>query len=123
VRTVLRSTQSGEDIFGIEPGDTLPQLEGWLLSERHLDLRLKAFGAIGEWDESQQIFTVVMPSWVGMVAELLGPELPDDPDPYEVILGNEPRRLGPFRLAYLEALVRAADVRASRTPGKGKRDE
>src|SRR5262249_22049854 len=38
VRTVLRSTQSGEDIFGIEPGDTLPHLGGWLLSERHLDL-------------------------------------------------------------------------------------
>jgi CRISPR-associated endonuclease/helicase Cas3 len=123
VRTVLRSTQSGEDIFGIKPGDMLPQLAGWLLSERHLDLRLKAFGAIGEWDESQQIYTVEMPSWVGMVAELLGPELPDDPDPYEVILGNEPRRLGPFRLAYLEALVRAADVWASRAPGKGKRDE
>jgi CRISPR-associated endonuclease/helicase Cas3 len=122
VRTVLRSTQSGEDIFGIEPGDTLPQLVGWLLSERQLDLRLKAFGAIGEWDESQKIYTVVMPSWVGMVAELLGPELPDDPNPCGALLEDEPCRLGPFRLAYLEALVRAADVRASRTPGKGQQD-
>jgi CRISPR-associated endonuclease/helicase Cas3 len=122
VRTVLRSTQSGEDIFGVEPGEMLPQLAGWLLSERHLDLRLKAFGAIGEWDESQQIYTIVMPSWVGMIAELLGPELPDDPNPCGALLEDEPCRLGPFRLAYLEALVRAADVRASRTPGKGKQD-
>jgi CRISPR-associated endonuclease/helicase Cas3 len=123
VRTVLRSTQpEGEDIFGIKPGSTLPQLAEWLLAERQLDLRLKAFGAIGEWDESQQIYTVIMPSWVGMVAELLGPELPDDPNPCGALLENEPRRLGPFHLAYLEALVRAADVRASRTPGKGQQD-
>ncbi|MGE3537982.1 MAG: CRISPR-associated helicase Cas3' [Candidatus Tectimicrobiota bacterium] len=124
VRTVLRSTQSsGDDVFGIKPGSTLPQLMGWLSSARPLDLRLKAFGAIGEWDAVQHIFTVITPSWIGMMAELLGPELPDDPDPYEVIPGDEPRRLGPFRLAYLEALVRASDVRASRAPGKGKRNE
>jgi hypothetical protein len=32
---------------------------------------------------------------------------------------NEPRHLGPFRLAYLEALALAADLRASRQPGAG----
>ncbi len=56
-----------------------------------------------------------------MVAELLGPELPEDPVPYETILQDEPRRSGPFLLAFLETLVRVADARASRIPGKGER--
>jgi CRISPR-associated endonuclease/helicase Cas3 len=124
VRTVLRGTQSGEDIFGIEPEDALPQLAGWLSSERLLDLRPKAFGATGEWDESKNVYLVEMPSWIQMAAELLGPELPDDPDPCDAISDeSEPRKLGPFRLAFLEALIRAADVKASRKPGKGGRNE
>ncbi len=124
VRTVLRGTKSGEDVFGVEPGDSLPTMGEWLTAERLLDLRPKAFGAIGEWDESQNLYSVTMPSWIEMVAELLGAELPDDPDPHLAITDeNETRGLGPFRLAFLEALVRAADVRASRKPGKGKKDE
>jgi CRISPR-associated endonuclease/helicase Cas3 len=123
VRTVLRGTKSGEDVFGVEPGDSLPAMAEWLVAEGRLDLRPKAFGAIGEWDESQNLYSVTMPSWIEMVAELLGPELPGDPDPHLAIIDeNETRGLGPFRLAFLEALVRAADVRASRKPGKGKKD-
>jgi CRISPR-associated endonuclease/helicase Cas3 len=119
VRTVLRSTRSGDDVFGIKPEATLPALAEWLASERLLDLRPKAFGAVGEWDEAQNQFSLMMPSWVGMVAELLGPELTDDPDPISAVPESEPRNLGPFRLAFLESLIRAADVRASRLPGKG----
>jgi CRISPR-associated endonuclease/helicase Cas3 len=123
VRTVLRGAGSGDDVFGIGPKRSLPQLAGWISSERILDLRPKAFGAVGEWNGSQDRFFLIMPSWVGMVAELLGPELPDDPDPCTTVAEDEPRKLGLFRLAFLEAVIRAADVRASRSPGKGKNNE
>jgi len=118
VRTVLRSTDTGKDVFGVHEGDALPALREWLAAEQPLDLRPKMIGATGTWEAGS--FTVLTPSWIGMIAELLGPELPDDPDAMSVVSESEPRRLGPFRLAFLEALIRAADVKASRCPGKGK---
>jgi CRISPR-associated endonuclease/helicase Cas3 len=105
------------DVFGIKPDDVLPALPEWLEEETKLNLQPRAIGSTGEWNGNH--FIVSAPSWVGMIAELLGPELPDDPDPCDVIPPHEPRRLGAFRLAYLEALIRAADVRASSQPGKG----
>jgi CRISPR-associated endonuclease/helicase Cas3 len=122
VRTVLRGTsKDGNDVFGVKENSVLPAMGDWLATERLLDLRPKAFGAIGEWDETGQHYTVALPSWIQVIAELLGPELPGDPDPRIAIMDErEPRGLGPFRLAFLEALIRAADVRASREPGKGK---
>jgi len=120
VRTVLRSTDSGNDVFGIKPGDVLPSLPGWLSAELQVDLKPKTFGAVGTWDDAQNTFTLAAPSWVSMVAELLGPELPGDPVPCGAIPQGEPRSLGPFLLAFLETLVRVADARASRTPGKRK---
>jgi CRISPR-associated endonuclease/helicase Cas3 len=120
VRTVLRSLEGGEDVFGIRPGETLPPLPGWLSTEQSLDLRPKAFGAIGEWEDASGTFTISMPSWVGMVAELLGPELPGAPSPSAAVPPHEPRSLGPFRLGFLEMVVRAADARASRRPGGGR---
>ena len=119
VRTVLRSTRTGADVFGVSEGDTLPVLSEWLQSEQPLDLRPKMVGTVGSWDEDS--FTVLTPSWLGMIAELLGPELPDDPDAKSIVPESEPRSLGPFQLAFLEALIRAADVKASRNPGKGKK--
>ncbi len=56
-----------------------------------------------------------------MMAELLGPELSNDPDSKSSVPESEPRSLGPFRLAFLEAVIRAADTKASRNPGKGKK--
>jgi CRISPR-associated endonuclease/helicase Cas3 len=106
-------------VFGIKDGDTLPAMKGWLLLERSLDLNMKKIGACGIWSEGT--FTIQTPSWIGMVAELLGPELPNDPDAKTVVSEEEPRRLGPFRLAFFEALIRAADVKASRNPGRGKK--
>jgi CRISPR-associated endonuclease/helicase Cas3 len=50
---------------------------------------------------------------------LLGPTREDEPVTSEVIPDGEPRNLGPLTLAYLEALLRAADIRASRQPGIG----
>ncbi|MBV9925498.1 MAG: CRISPR-associated helicase Cas3' [Acidobacteria bacterium] len=118
VRTVLRSMNTkNADVFGIKPDDALPALPGWLWEETKLNLQPRAIGSTGEWDGNH--FIVSAPSWVGMIAELLGPELLNDPDPGDVIPPHEPRRMGAFRLAYLEALIRAADIRASRRPGKG----
>ena len=54
-----------------------------------------------------------------MLAELIGPKREGESPYSEAILKNEPRALGPLAIAYFEALLRAADVRASRTPGKG----
>ena len=118
VRTVLRSTGTGKDVFGVNEGDALPALSEWLAAKQPLDLSPKMIGAVGRWE--QDSFAILTPSWIGMMAELLGPELPDDPDATSVVPESEPRRLGPFRLAFLEALIRAADVKASRCPGKGK---
>jgi CRISPR-associated endonuclease/helicase Cas3 len=118
VRTVLRSMNTkNTDVFGLKPDDALPAFLEWLAEETKLNLQPRAIGSMGEWDGNH--FIVSAPSWVGMIAELLGPELPDDPDPCDVIPPHEPRRMGAFRLAYLEALIRAADVRASKRPGKG----
>jgi CRISPR-associated endonuclease/helicase Cas3 len=119
VRTVLRSTEGGDDVFGVRPEAILPPLPGWVPAALPLDLRPRAFGAVGAWDDAGERFTSIMPSWVGVVAELLGPELPGDPAPCAAVPVHEPRGLGPFRLAFLEALVRAADARASRWPGRG----
>jgi CRISPR-associated endonuclease/helicase Cas3 len=54
-----------------------------------------------------------------MVGELLGPVEPTANIVQQAVPAAEPRHLGPFVLGYLEALLRAADVRASRNPGKG----
>src|SRR5262249_25510535 len=82
LRTVLRgTTKDGGDVFGVKENSLLPAMSEWLATERQLDLRPKAFGAIGEWDDAGQRYTVVQPSWIQIVAELLGPELPADPNP------------------------------------------
>jgi CRISPR-associated endonuclease/helicase Cas3 len=119
VRTVLRARlRSGQDAFGIRPKDVLPPLEGWLADEVKMELGCKTFGAGGEWDDAMTAFTVTEPSWVAMVAELLGPEFPDDPVPVDAVLEGEPRTLGPFRLSFLECLITTADIWASRRPGR-----
>lgn len=114
VRTVLRSRGAGAaNVFGICTGDLLPPLVGWLEAEYEFNLACRAFGAPGGWSEDDGSFDQASPSWVGMVAELLGPEAPGDAAPTDAIPETEPRHLGPFRLAYLEALAVAVDVRAS----------
>ncbi|MGH9396290.1 MAG: helicase-related protein, partial [Terriglobia bacterium] len=120
VRTVLRSRlKGGGDVFGIRQGDKLPPLPGWLTETMPLVLECKAFGGTGEWGESGETFDLREPSWVGVVAELLGPEFPSDPLP-SVLSEAESKHLGPLRLVFLEALTVAADVRASRQPGSGR---
>lgn len=119
VRTVLRSRMGGTgDVFGIEVGDNLPRVEGWLDAGIALDLECRAIGSSGIWDDGEGAFIVMGPSWAGMMAELLGPALLQDPEPKNAIPIMEPRGLGPFRLAYLEALLASTDVRASRLAGE-----
>jgi len=104
---------ANEDVFGVRQGDRLPALPGWLASGSELEVGCRALGASGDWDEAQNTFQVEAPSWISVVAELLGPELAGDPSASGVLGEGEVRDLGPFRLGFLEALVVAADRRAS----------
>lgn len=121
VRTVLRSTRGRQDVFGVADDATLPTVPGFFPNQTELRTDAKYVGACGEWDETGTSFTLTSPSWLQMVAELLGPKHEGEPVTSEVIPEGEPRELGPLTLSYLEALLRAADVRASRHPGQGGR--
>jgi len=114
VRTVLRSTTAeGDDVFGVrsEPAS----LSGSLCGEDWpLDLAVAKDGADGHWDGDR--FVLTGHGWTGLVADLLGPWRPGESGDAGVVPESEPRSLGPFALAYLEALVRVADWRASDKP-------
>jgi CRISPR-associated endonuclease/helicase Cas3 len=112
VRTVLRAfTEAGDDVFGVprEP-------DGLHFSTRRwpLDFSVAKDGAEGEWGNGEFVLTGY--GWTGLVADLLGPWRADDQTEVGVVPREEPRHLGPFVLAYLEALVRIADWRASERP-------
>ena len=112
VRTVFRSlTDTGEDAFGVPPQ---PDTLAWNGQFWSLDLSVAKDGAEGVW--TPQGFVLKGHGWTGIVADLLGPWRPDDTSCAGVIPDHEPKNLGPFKLAYLEALVRIADWRASDNP-------
>jgi CRISPR-associated endonuclease/helicase Cas3 len=119
VRAVLRSTHASDDVFGLTDDMVLQPIPGCSPTRVTLRMDAKYVGASGEWDEKGDSFMITSPSWLQMVAELLGPKRESDPVMAEVVPGNEPHDLGPLTLAYLESLLRAADARASRLPGKG----
>jgi CRISPR-associated endonuclease/helicase Cas3 len=116
VRTVLRTRikkeADGDDVFGVKAGDTLA-LTGWLDSPCLLDLSPKLFGGSGQWEEAG--FRLKAPAWVEVVSALL-----DSNDGGRVVCDSEPKALGPFRLAMLEACVTIADICASRAEERGK---
>jgi len=76
-----------------------------------LDFSIAKDGAEGRWEGDE--FVCTGPGWTGLVADLLGPWRPEETSDAGVVPLTEPRQLGPFALAYLEALVRIADWRAS----------
>ncbi len=111
-RTVLRSTKGdGDDVFGVR-SDSDPLVVG--AEQWPLDFSIAKDGAEGRWEGNE--FVLTGHGWTGLVADLLGPWRAEDADEAGVVPESEPRRLGPFALAYLEALVRIADWRASEYP-------
>lgn len=114
VRTVLRSiTNTGDDVFGVPRNTSAINVNGsaWLL-----DFSVAKDGAEGQWESEGFVLTGA--GWTGLVSDLLGPWRADDSSHSAVVADSEPMRLGPFVLAYLEALVRAADWRASGNPSQ-----
>jgi len=111
-RTVLRSTTAdGDDAFGVRSIPASISLGG---EDWPLDLSIAKDGADGYWDGDG--FVLTGHGWTGLVADLLGPWRPEELGNAGVVPESEPRNLGPFALAYLEALVRVADWRASDEP-------
>lgn len=112
VRTVLRSTsRQRNDVFGVrtDPASLLLGSEEW-----PLDFSVAKDGAEGRWEGNE--FVLTGHGWTGLVADLLGPWRPEESSDAGVVPTSEPRDLGPFALAYLEALIRVVDWRASERP-------
>jgi CRISPR-associated endonuclease/helicase Cas3 len=119
VRTVLRSiTDTGEDVFGVLRAPDTINVNG---SVWPMDFSVSKDGAEGQWENGG--FTLTGAGWTGLVSDLLGPWRADDASHSAVVPDGEPKRLGPFALAYLEALVRAADWRASGNPSQSAKPE
>lgn len=111
-RTVLRTTTGeGDDVFGLrrEPDTLALGPNQW-----SLDFSIVKDGAEGRWEGNEFVLTGY--GWTALVADLLGPWRPEHRADVGVVPETEPRHLGPFALAYLEALVRVADWRASEKP-------
>ncbi len=119
VRTVLRSvTEPGDDVFGVprDPGAINVDGSAW-----PMDFSVAKDGAEGRWESDGFLLTGA--GWTGLVSDLLGPWRRDDCCHAGVVPDSEPKRLGPFVLAYLEALVRVADWRASDKPSQSVKPE
>lgn len=111
-RTLLRSTtDTGDDVFGVRNASSALVIGN---DEWPLDFSIAKDGADGRWDGNE--FVLTGHGWTGLVADLLGPWRPEERSDANVVADAEPRLLGPFALAYLEALVRIADWRASAHP-------
>ena len=114
VRTTLRSTGEGEDVFGLMATDDHLLLSGFADTPFAIDPSRKSFAGRGQLDWETMAYFPESPSWTAIIDELLGPAWREDATTINAVPSTEPRKLGPFSLAYLETLFRAADARASR---------
>lgn len=123
VRTVLRSTRGDDALFGIREGEQLPAFDGILATATPIPTEPRRFGATGRWDDQAGTFTPEITSWVsvvnGLLCDLPIPRAKREADE-GVPMRKELQALGPFKLAFLETLLRVADARASARPGKGR---
>lgn len=111
-RTVLRSIDGvSDDVFGVQHDHPALKVCG---STWPFDFSVAKDGAEGRWEGDGFVLTGT--GWTGLTTDLLGPWQTGDCSHSAVVPDGEPKRLGPFVLAYLEALVRAADWRASGNP-------
>ncbi len=116
VRTVLYARgEDGEDVCGVpKRSEPLPWAGGI-----PMNFSCAAVGTSGEFSEDGLAFTPALPGWTALVADLLGSwerRAAEPPPPLAIHAATEPRLFGPFSLAYLESIVRAADIRASKKP-------
>lgn len=111
VRTVLRSSQEGDNLFGWLNQDEPLLIDGETCP---VDLSVRHFAGTGQVDWTNKTFTLERLSWSAIIAELLGPAWRGDSITQGAVSPQEPRGFGPFQLAYIEAVFRAADTRASR---------
>ncbi len=116
VRTVLYARgEDGEDVCGVpKQSEPLPWAGGL-----PMDFSCAAVGTGGEFSEDGLTFTPISPGWTALVADLFGSweqRAAAAPPPLALRNATEPRLLGPFSLAYLESLICAADIHASKNP-------
>ncbi len=111
IRTVLRSSGIGNNLFGWKPMDSNLILEDGRAIK--IELAVRNFFGAGELDWENRTFTPTRPSWTSIIQELLGPAWPGDQVTEIAVPPDQPRLLGPFKLAFLESVFRAADARAS----------
>ncbi len=118
VRTVLRSTtpMEGNNVFGVRR-----EADALAIGDQRwpMDFSVAKDGAEGRWEANE--FVLTGHGWTGLVADLLGPWRPEEKSNAGVVPASEPRHLGPFALAYLEALIRVVDWRASESPSESTR--
>jgi CRISPR-associated endonuclease/helicase Cas3 len=107
----------GEDVCGVPKSDATLPWEGGM----PMDFTCAAIGTGGEFSEDGLTFTPATPGWTALVTDLLGgwePRPQEPPPPNALRTTTEPRLLGPFALAYLESLICAADIQASKNPSQ-----
>jgi len=119
VRTVMRRTRENPNVFGLMESDEIRPVPNVSDRGHSLNFDCCRFGASGSWTDDARAFELSSPSWLQMIDELLGPGATKREEAVEVIPEMEPRAVGPLVLAYLECIICAADIRASKQLAKG----